>query len=153
MTLSFSGPLPLGCDLHKYFLVITSPLGKIRSLEGVNSEKYPSPRWEKFFALKNRFLLWRLFGYISQWLHFSSHYQNHRERFLVFYCDNLLVSWVVKSRKMWGLPKTMVPRSFSLSNCPHAAFSNLLNVPFKSCYQFMAPVASASGKQISSAIL
>ena len=54
--------------------------------------------------------------------------------------------------RVWGPPMTAAP-GFSYSHAsPHSVSSNSSKLPFKYSYQFLPPVASASGKQISVAV-
>lgn len=86
-------------------------------------------------------------GCVSQWLFFSSHCQSPEECFLGPHSENLVRFLEVKPQKS-GVLKDCGPMEFLIFTLVHSASSNLSKLLFKCFYQFMAPVASAPGRQV-----
>lgn len=75
----FSGPIFLGCDLHKSFshcMACFPLLGGMGRLEGAGVGKMHFPNWDKAlvdsFPLENSLLLWRMVWICYTKLLFSS---------------------------------------------------------------------------------
>lgn len=64
---SSSGPVSLGCDLHKHLFLFSPPLGETGSIVGAGVRKMPVPQWDESFPLENRPLLREHSRYISKW--------------------------------------------------------------------------------------
>lgn len=85
-------------------------------------------------------------GNISQWLLFSC--QNHERIFLQPSPGESSGFLEVKPTTLYGSLK-LQPQDFFTLTSPHSISSNSSKLPFKCSYQFMAPVDSISGKQVS----
>ena len=118
---SFSGPVSLGCDLHKCFSSGVAsppwpliPWDEMGSLEGLEWEECPSPSWgetlAKPFLLESRTSLSATIGGISQWLFFPCFCQSHEGSFL----RSTLWEPGGKTHKSVEAPTECSPRNFSL---------------------------------------
>lgn len=71
-----------------------------------------------------------------------------RGSFLALHSKNVVESLEVKPTKVYGLSKVTFPRVSHSQDSAHSALNKTSKLPCKCSYKFMAPVASAPGRQI-----